>query len=81
MDGVVHYCVPNMPGAFGRTATLAFTNAVTPYVLQLASKGLEKALRDDPGFAEGLNVYRGKVVHKAVAESQGLAFAPWQKLN
>jgi alanine dehydrogenase len=72
VDGVVHYCVANMPGAAPLTSTYALAAATTPYVSALAAKGLDRALADDPGFAEGLNIMDGKVKHPAVAESLGL---------
>ncbi|MDH5752778.1 MAG: alanine dehydrogenase, partial [Deltaproteobacteria bacterium] len=75
-EGVVHYCVANMPGAVPRTSTLGLTNVTLPRVLALAGKGL-KALEDDPGLADGLNIEGGKVRHRAVAESTGLPFEPW----
>jgi len=75
-EGVVHYCVANMPGAVARTATLGLTNATLPYALRLADAGLD-ALRDDPALAAGLNVHRGHVVHPAVAAAQGLAAVPF----
>lgn len=71
IDGVVHYCVANMPGAVARTATLALGNATLPYVIELANKGLN-ALQDDPGFAAGLNVHQGKITHPAVARALNL---------
>ncbi len=71
VDGVVHYCVTNMPGAVPHTSTLALTNATFPYLTRIVSLGAEAALRQDPGLAEGLNVYRGKLTHRGVAESQG----------
>jgi alanine dehydrogenase len=71
VDGVVHYCVTNMPGAVPHTSTLALTNATFPYLMRLANQGAEAALRSDYGLAEGLNVYRGKLTHRGVAESQG----------
>lgn len=74
-QGVVHYCVANIPSAAARTATLALTNATLPYILRLASDGIE-ALGRDAGLASGLNVYRGQLVHPAVARAQGKA---WQK--
>lgn len=67
-EGVLHYCVGNMPGAYPHTATRALTNATFPYVLKLASAGLE-SLKESPGFASGLNVYQGNVVYPAVADS------------
>lgn len=69
--GVIHYCVTNMPGAYPRTATLALTAASAPYVERLAAGGIAAVLAD-AGFAKGLNVYRGRVTHRAVAESLGL---------
>jgi alanine dehydrogenase len=71
IDGVVHYCVANMPGAAPLTSTYALSAATTPYVLALADKGVEKALADDPGFAAGLNVAAGKLVHPAVIAALG----------
>jgi alanine dehydrogenase len=75
VDGVVHYCVANMPGAAPLTSTYALGAATTPYVLALADKGVERAFADDPGFAAGLNVVGGKVVHPAVAEALNLPLA------
>jgi alanine dehydrogenase len=71
VDGVIHYCVTNMPGAVPRTSTFALTNATLPYVKSLANLGWREALRRDPGFARGLNVHAGKVTHKAVANDLG----------
>lgn len=79
VDGVIHYCVTNMPGACARTATQALTNATTPYVLALANKGYKKAMEDDSGLRNGLNVYRGQVTNREVAEDLGLPFAAMQK--
>ncbi|HUY94534.1 MAG TPA: alanine dehydrogenase [Terracidiphilus sp.] len=70
VDGVVHYCVTNMPGAVPNTSTLALTNATFPYVLRIANRGAKEALKQDPGFAEGLNTWLGTLTHKGVAESQ-----------
>ncbi|TAL31908.1 alanine dehydrogenase [Phenylobacterium sp.] len=75
VDGVVHYCVANMPGAAPLTSTYALGAATTPYVLALADKGVERAFADDPGFAAGLNVAGGKVVHPAVAAALNLPLA------
>ncbi|MFY9286868.1 MAG: alanine dehydrogenase [Alphaproteobacteria bacterium] len=69
VDGVVHYCVANMPGAVARTSTFALNNATLPYVLALANKGWKKALLDDVYFRNGLNVANGKLTHRSVAES------------
>lgn len=70
VDGVVHYCVTNMPGAVPHTSTLALTNSTFPYVMRIAGKGVREALRQDAGFAEGLNTWEGKLTYRAVAESQ-----------
>jgi alanine dehydrogenase len=72
VDGVIHYCVANMPGAVPRTSTFALTNATLPYALKLARLGLKQAIRSDPGFAEGVNVFEGHVTYRAVADSQGV---------
>jgi alanine dehydrogenase len=69
VDHVVHYCVTNMPGAVGRTSTIALCNATLPYTLKIANKGYEKAAAEDPGFAEGINMVAGRVTHQAVADS------------
>ena len=76
VDDVVHYCVTNMPGAVGRTSTYALTNGTLPYVLQLAKKGLDRAIADNPGLRQGVNVRQGKVTNRAVAETFGLEYAP-----
>ncbi len=73
VDGIIHYCVANMPGAVPRTSTDALVNATLPYVLQLAGSGLG-ALKADPGFAAGLNIHAGKVTNRAVAEAIGQPF-------
>lgn len=70
-EGVVHYCVANMPGACARTSTLALTNATMPYVEKLANLGYEQALLNDIGLANGLNVFRGRVTHPFVAQDLG----------
>ncbi|HEY4172092.1 MAG TPA: alanine dehydrogenase, partial [Rhodopila sp.] len=71
-DGVVHYCVTNMPGAVARTSTQALTNATLPFVLALAGKGWRQAMLDDPHLAEGLNIHDGQVTHPAVARALGV---------
>ncbi len=76
VDNVIHYGVANMPGAVGRTSTFALTNATLPYVLKLADLGYRQACAADPGLAEGLNVERGKVTNKAVAEAFGMDYVP-----
>jgi alanine dehydrogenase len=72
VDGVIHYCVTNMPGAVPRTSAFALNNATLPYVRALADKGWERATTEDRGLASGLNVVRGAVVHPAVAKELGL---------
>ena len=74
-EGVIHYCVPNMPGAVPRTATEALTSATLPYVLALAQDGLD-AIRKDSALAAGVNVMRGKVTHQGVAQALGLPYTP-----
>ncbi|MCI0422175.1 MAG: alanine dehydrogenase [Acidobacteria bacterium] len=76
VDGVLHYCVANMPGAVPRTSTFALTNATLPYVMRLAKLGVAQAVRSDAGLAEGLNVFDGHVTYRAVAESQGIPYRP-----
>lgn len=75
-EGVLHYCVANMPGAVPRTSTFALTNATLPYALDLANKGFEGAIADDRGLAEGVNTYAGKLTYEAVATSQNLEYTP-----
>lgn len=79
VDGVVHYCVTNMPGAVTRTSTFALSGATSPFVLDLAEKGLRRALSEDRHLAAGLNIYDGMVTHEAVAEALGLAYVPIAK--
>jgi alanine dehydrogenase len=76
VDDVVHYCVTNMPGAVGRTSTYALTNVTLPYVLQLARKGLDRAVAENPGLRQGVNIRAGKVTNPAVAETFGLECQP-----
>ena len=71
VDGIVHYCVANIPGAVPCTSTLALTNATLPYVIRLADMGWEKACEADPGLKKGLNIVNGKIVFPAVAEAFG----------
>ncbi|MBB6463249.1 alanine dehydrogenase [Flammeovirga kamogawensis] len=74
VDGVMHYCVANMPGAVPYTSTLALTNATLPYAIQLADKGWEKACRDNEELKKGLNIVSGDVVYKAVADAFNLEY-------
>ena len=76
VDGVVHYCVTNMPGAVGRTSTVALCNATLPYALKIANKGFEKAAAEDSGFAEGINMVGGRVTNAAVAEAMHMTCQP-----
>ena len=76
VDGMLHYCVANIPGAVPYTSTLALTNATLPYALQLADKGWRKACSDNEELRKGLNVVEGKVVYKEVAEAWGLEYEP-----
>ena len=77
VDGVVHYCVTNMPGAVGRTSTYALNNVTLPYTLQLARMGWYEMASASPGFAEGINVDRGRVTNQAVASTFGLPYVAW----
>jgi len=76
VDGVVHYCVANMPGAVARTSTFALNNATLPFTLALANKGYRTALAHDPHLRQGLNVFQGEITYKAVAEAHGMNFTP-----
>jgi alanine dehydrogenase len=76
VDGVVHYCVTNMPGAVPHTSTLALTNSTFPYVLRIANLGAREALKQDAGFAEGLNTWLGTLTYRGVAESQKRPWTP-----
>jgi len=76
VDGVLHYCVTNMPGIVPYTSTLALTNATLPYIVRLASEGVERAIRSDSGLAMGVNVMNGKVTCQGVADAHGLRFTP-----
>ncbi len=76
VDGVVHYCVANMPGAVAGTATLGLTNATFPFALQIANHGYKKALWEDPHLLAGLNVYRGQVTNEHVAHDLGYTYVP-----
>ncbi len=76
VDGVIHYCVANMPGAVPRTSTFALTNATLPYVRALADLGWQAAFKRDPGLANGLNVHAGEITHDVVARSLGMSARP-----
>jgi len=80
VDGVVHYCVANMPGAVAKTSTLALTNATLPYAVQIANQGWKKAMRQNNEIRLGANVIDGKVTYKAVAEAFDLEYTPVEKM-
>ena len=73
-QGVIHYCVANMPGGVARTATFALTNATLPFIIELANKGITQALTDNIHLLQGLNIYQGKVTYQAVAEAQAYSY-------
>jgi alanine dehydrogenase len=82
VDGVVHYCVTNMPGAVARTSTFALSNVTTPFVLALAEKGCRRALSDDMHLRNGLNVHDGRITYRAVADALKMKFtAPEEALR
>jgi alanine dehydrogenase len=80
VEGIVHYCVANMPGAVAKTSTLALTNATLPYAVQIANKGWRRAMLENPEIKLGANVMNGKVTYKAVAEAFGLEHTPIETL-
>ena len=80
IDGVVHYCVANMPGAVAKTSTLALTNATLPYAVEIANKGWKRAMRENTEIKLGANVVRGKVTYQGVADAFGLGFTPMDEL-
>jgi alanine dehydrogenase len=79
VDGIIHYCVANMPGGVARTSTFALTNATLPFAVQLANKGAKKAMLDDPHLLNGLNVHAGKLTYEAVAKDLGYEYVPAAK--
>jgi len=78
VDGIVHYCVTNMPGAVSRTSTYALCNVTFPYLALVANQGLETACRQHPGLRDALNMSHGQVTNQAVAETFGLPYVPWK---
>ena len=80
IDDVVHYCVANMPGGVPRTSTIALNKATLPYLSKLANKGFKKALHEDKNFLEGLNIFKGQVTYKAVAEAFGYNYVTPKKV-
>ena len=79
VDGVVHYCVANMPGAVAKTSTIALTNATLPYALEIANKGWKKAMQENNEIKLGANVIDGQITYKAVAESFDFDYTPVEK--
>jgi len=79
-EGVIHYCVANMPGALARTSTFALTNSTFPYAMELAEKGCKRALRENSALRLGLNLYKGHVTHPAVAQALELEYVSPEKL-
>lgn len=75
-EGVVHYCVANMPGAVPHTSTKALANATLPYILEVADQGIKKASQMDPALGKGINLWQGKITHKGVAEAHSLEVSP-----
>jgi alanine dehydrogenase len=80
VDGIIHYCVGNMPGAVAKTSALALTNATLPYALEIADKGWKKAMKENLEIRKGANVVKGEVTCQGVAEAFNLKFAPIDKL-
>jgi len=80
VEGVLHYCVANMPGAVPRTSTFALTNATLPYALKLANRGFLDAVQSDEGLKAGVNTYAGKLTYEAVAVAQGLDYTPLDQI-
>jgi alanine dehydrogenase len=76
IDGVVHYCVANMPGAVAKTSTLALTNATLPYAVEIANKGWQRAMRENAEIKRGANIVAGQVTYRAVAEAFSLDYTP-----
>jgi len=81
VNGVIHYCVTNIPSIFPQTSTIALSNATLPYARKLANLGFKETMRCDETFRKGLNVYRGKITNEFVAKSLGLDYAPFSEIN
>ncbi len=80
VDGIVHYAVSNMPGALPRTSSMALTNATLPYVLEIADKGWQLAMKENPEIKCGANVVKGQVAYKGVADALDIEYSPIEKL-
>ena len=81
IDGVIHYCVANMPGAVAKTSTLALTNATLPYAVEIANKGWKKAIKENPEIRPGANIVKGKVCHQGVADAFNLPLTPLKDIR
>jgi alanine dehydrogenase len=79
IDGIVHYCVTNIPGAVSRTSTFALCNATFPFIYEVAQKGWERACKENKAIAQGVNIINGEITKKAVAESLGLKYTPLER--
>lgn len=79
-EGVIHYCVTNMPGMYPRTSAIALSNATLPYALRLANQGFRKAVLSDESLTKGVNVYEGRVTNEGVAKNLGLEYTPLSRL-
>lgn len=80
IDGVVHYCVANMPGAVAKTSTLALTNATLPYAIEIADKGWQRAMLENKEIKLGANVINGKITYKGVADAFDMPYTPIDEL-
>jgi alanine dehydrogenase len=80
VEGIIHYCVANMPGAVSMTSTIALTNATLPYAIEIAGKGVRRAAIDNPEIAQGINIINGRVTYPGVAEAFGLKYTPLAKV-
>jgi len=80
VDGVIHYCVSNMPGAVPMTSTVALTNATLPYVVQIADKGYRQAILENNEIRKGANIILGRITYKNVAEAFGLPYTPVEEI-
>jgi alanine dehydrogenase len=80
VNGIIHYCVANMPGAVSMTSTIALTNATLPYAIEIADKGIRRAALDNPEIGQGINIIDGQVTYAGVAEAFGLKYTPLQKM-
>jgi alanine dehydrogenase len=80
-DGIVHYCVTNIPGAVAITSTYGLTNATLPFILELAHRGITRSLlKSNPGLSKGINLFRGKVVYRSLAQALDLPYTPIERL-